>query len=427
MTLWVILMKTKKKTNLDALYSPLQQKVLRFARTHDFFMLINHGAKRSGKTVVDNDLFIMELRRVKEIASKCGINKPQYILAGADLSSLQRNVLIEISDKYGIDFKFDKFNRFDLFGVKVCCFGHSKINDLGRIRGMTAWGAYINEATIANKQVFNEIKSRCSAPCARLIMDTNPDRPGHWLKKDYIDKADQKTTAQFQWKLTDNTFLSKSYIENQKKTTASGMFYERDINGEWAAAEGLVYPDFVPSVHYIHECDVPDLESVWCGQDFGWEHSGAIVLVGRGVNGCTYLLKEWSGKHKNIDEWIDIIKQRIEPKFGHIRVYCDSARPDLINTLQCAGVDAINARKDVVAGIGEVATMWKNNKLFVVEENVDLFKEEIEKYVWRDGVDEPVKTNDDVMDALRYAIYSEKVSDETSAVLNDEAYLRGGW
>ena len=150
--------------NLNKLYSPLQQDVLKFSINNDFFMLINHGAKRSGKTVVDNDLFLLELKRVRREADKAGVPLPQYILAGADLSAIRRNVLNELTNKYNIEFKFDKSNRFQLFGVLVCCFGHSKINDLGRIRGMTAWGAYINEATVANEIVFDEIKSRCSAP-----------------------------------------------------------------------------------------------------------------------------------------------------------------------------------------------------------------------------------------------------------------------
>ena len=55
---------------IDELYSPKQQEVLNFAFNTDFFMLINHGAKRSGKTVVDNDLFLFELRRVRKIADK---------------------------------------------------------------------------------------------------------------------------------------------------------------------------------------------------------------------------------------------------------------------------------------------------------------------------------------------------------------------
>ena len=238
-------------SGINELYSDLQQKVLRFSVNNDFFMLINHGAKRSGKTIVDNDLFLLELKRVRKVADSQGVALPQYILAGADLSSIRRNVLNELTNKYGIEFHFDKSNRFNLFGVLVCCFGHSKINDLGRIRGMTAYGAYINEATVANESVFDEIKSRCSAPGARIIMDTNPDRPSHWLKRDYVDKADGKTIAQFHWRLTDNTFLTQRYIDSIKASTPSGVFYERDINGAWVAAEGVVYPDFDRDVHYI--------------------------------------------------------------------------------------------------------------------------------------------------------------------------------
>lgn len=412
--------------SLDTLYSPLQQTVLDFSIKNDFFMLINHGAKRSGKTVVDNDLFLFELKRVRCEADKLGVSHPQYILAGADHSAIRRNVLNELTNKYGIEFHFDKSNRFQLFGVLVCCFGHSKSNDLERIRGMTAWGAYINEATVANESVFDEIKSRCSAPGARIIMDTNPDRPGHWLKRDYIDKADQKIIAEFHWKLTDNTFLTQRYIDNIKSSTPSGVFYDRDIEGRWVSAEGIVYPDFDRNVHYVHESDVPNIVKYWAGMDFGWEHSGAVILIGEAANGCQYVLKEWSSQHKSIDAWISII-QDLQDKIGDITIYCDSARPDLINDMQCAGLNAVNARKDVIAGIGEVATAFKQRILYVVEENVDLFKEEIETYCWKDGADEPEKINDDVMDALRYAVYSERVSRETSAKFNDAAYLKGGW
>ena len=411
---------------LNKLYSPKQQDVLDFAINNDFFMLINHGAKRSGKTIIDNDLFLMELRRVRARADKLGVPLPQYILAGADLSAIQRNVLNELTNKYEIEFKFDKSNRFQLFGVLVCCFGHSKINDLGRIRGMTAWGAYINEATVANEIVFDEIKSRCSAPGARLVMDTNPDRPGHWLKVDYIDKADQKTIAEFHWKLTDNTFLDQRYIDSIKTSTPSGVFYDRDIDGKWVSAEGIVYPDFDRSVHYVTGEDVPELVKYWAGMDFGWEHPGAVALFGESEDGCVYFLKEYSSQHRNIDDWIDIVK-RIQHYTGRITVYCDSARPDLINDMQCAGIDAINARKDVIAGIGEVATMFKQRRLFVVRENVDLFDKEIDTYCWKDGADEPVKINDDVMDAMRYGIYSERVSRETAAEYNDASYLNKGW
>lgn len=376
----------------------------------DYFMLINHGAKRSGKTVLDNDLFLYELIRAKRNAFAAGVRNPQYILAAADIGSIHRNILNELTGKYGMEFHFDKFNRFMLFGVQVCCFGHSKINDLGRIRGMTAWGAYINEATVANEEVFDEIKSRCSGDGARILMDTNPADPAHWLKRDYIDKADGKTIVQFSWRLDDNTFLSDRYRANIKASTPSGMFYDRDINGAWVSADGMVYPDFDQSVHYVSMADVP-LDKIvrwFVGVDFGWEHYGSFVLIGETDDDVYYLVKEWAAQHRHIDQWIEIGLQ-IKEKLGNINFYCDYARPEHIQQMRVAGLRALNARKDVMAGIAEVASLYKQKRLFIVKENAPRFQEEIYGYVWKEGADEPVKENDDTQDAIRYGIYSDLV------------------
>ena len=54
-----------------------------------------------------------------------------------------------------------------------------------------------------------------------------------------------------------------------------------------------------------------------------------------------------------------------------------------------------------------IASLFKTNKLFIFEDNVDIFKKEIYNYVWKSGKDEPIKSSDDVLDSLRYAIYSE--------------------
>ena len=171
---------------LSKIYTPKQIEILKACRNSDWFMLINHGAKRSGKTQLDNDLFLAELRKVRQTADQLGIDTPQYILAGYSLGNIQDNILTELSNKYGFEFKFDKYNNFNLFGVKVIQTSHGSISGLGRIRGMTAFGAYINEASLANQEVFDEIKARCSGKGARIIADTNPDHPEHWLLKDYI-------------------------------------------------------------------------------------------------------------------------------------------------------------------------------------------------------------------------------------------------
>ncbi len=174
--------------DLSKAYTPKQIEILRACRNTDWFMLINHGAKRSGKTQLDNDLFIQELIRVRKtadqlgidtpqyilagyslgniqdniltelsnkygfefkfdkfnnftLADQLGIDTPQYILAGYSLGNIQDNILTELSNKYGFEFKFDKFNNFTLFGVKVVQTSHGSISGLGRIRGMTAFGS----------------------------------------------------------------------------------------------------------------------------------------------------------------------------------------------------------------------------------------------------------------------------------------------
>ncbi|MBO3312851.1 PBSX family phage terminase large subunit [Clostridium perfringens] len=393
---------------LKDLYHPKQLEVMKFAMTNDYFMLINHGAKRTGKTILDNDLFLYELRRVRKIANELNIPLPQYILAGADLGAIQRNVLNELTNKYDIEFKFDKHNRFILFGVQVCCFGHSKINDLGRIRGMTAFGAYINEGTMANEEVFNEIKARCSGEGARILIDTNPDQPEHWLKVNFIDKADGKVIQAYHYELDDNTFLSERYRENIKASTPSGMFTDRDIKGLWVSAEGIVYKDFRKDVHYIHSSKLKGINFVkyFAGVDWGYEHFGSVVIIGQDDKDNLYLLKEYSKQYEEIDYWVNVGKE-IKSKYGNITFYCDSARPEHVARYKKEGLRAKNADKAVLSGIESVAKRFKTKTLFVVEDQVDLFKKEIFMYAWNKKTGEPIKLWDDVLDALRYAIYTE--------------------
>ncbi|RYR96064.1 phage terminase large subunit, partial [Staphylococcus pseudintermedius] len=155
------------------------------------------------------------------------------------LGTIQKNVLEELTNMYGLEFTFDKYNRFKLFGVTIVQTPHGNVKGLAAIRGMTAFGAYINEASLAHPSVFDEIKSRCSGEGARILSDTNPDNPEHWLLKDYIQN-DNESIISYHFELDDNTFLSERYRKNIKATTPSGMMYDRNILGLWVSGDGLV-------------------------------------------------------------------------------------------------------------------------------------------------------------------------------------------
>ena len=72
----------------------------------------------------------------------------------------------------------------------------------------------------------------------------------------------------------------------------------------------------------------------------------------------------------------------------------------------------IYADKAVLDGIEEVASHFKQNKLYVVKHDRDLgehngcelFEKEIYLYVWDNHNDAPKQKFDDVLDSLRYAL-----------------------
>lgn len=390
-------------------FTDKQLEILKRSNREDWYIMINHGAVRAGKTKLDNTLFLKELIRVKQNALRDGVERPMYILGAVSSGTLQTNILREISDDYGHEFKFDRHGNFTLFGVYIVTTFTGSIAGLKAIRGMTSYGAYINEATLANKEVFDEIIKRCSGYGARIICDTNPDHPKHWLKVNYIDKADGKRIVANHFTIYDNSFLNKRYVDNLVNATPSGVFFERGIYGRWVIGEGAVYRDFKEE-SYISSDEVPydKITKYYAGVDWGYGHYGAIVVLGKTPDGDVFLIEEHAKQYKEIDYWVDIALG-IKERYGNITFYCDSARPEHIARFYNEKLKAISANKSVISGIEQVAKLMKMNKLFIVSDKISKFKDEVYQYVWNERSGEPEKHDDDVLDALRYAIYSEEV------------------
>ena len=396
---------------ISDLYTPKQLQVLNRIWNDDFFICGLHGAKRAGKTVVNNDAFISELLRVRRIADEQGVDEPMYILAGTSSTSIQNNVLQELYNKYEFEPKYDKHGSFVFKGVKVVQVYTGSISGLKRARGFTAYGAYINEASLANEQVFKEIISRCSGEGARIVWDSNPDNPNHWLKQDYID-SDDDMIIDFHFKLDDNTFLSERYKKSIKSATPTGKFYDRDILGLWTVAEGAIYADFDKNIHIV---DNPpeNITRYYAGVDWGYDHFGSIVIIGETNDGVAYIVDGIAEQYKHIDWWIKQAKEYIA-KYGNIKFYCDTARPEHIADFKRNNINAIFANKSVIAGIEEVAKRFKENRLFYIKDTVPRFEDEIYQYRWKANStkDEPLKEWDDFLDGLRYAIFSQHLYDE---------------
>ncbi|PZI73833.1 PBSX family phage terminase large subunit [Staphylococcus aureus] len=391
---------------INEMLNPKQQEVWNCFINDKPKVLIASGAKRAGKTYVFILLFLMHIATYKDK----GLN---FIIGGATQASIRRNILDDMELILGRELTLDKSNAVKIFGNKVYVFDGQNSDAWKKARGFTSAGAFLNEGTALHNMFIKEVFSRCSYQGARILIDTNPENPMHPVKKAYIDKSGQRLSngrlniKAFQFTLFDNTFLDEEYIESIIASTPTGMFTDRDIYGKWVSAEGVVYKDFKEKVHYIteEEFKTKQIKRKYAGVDWGYEHYGSIMVVAEDFDGNKYVIEEHAHRHKEIDDWVAIAKGVIK-RHGDILFYCDTARPEHIERFRREKIKARYADKAVIAGIEVISRLFKLNKIFIIKEKVSLFKEEIYNYVWKDNADEPVKLNDDTLDALRYAVYT---------------------
>lgn len=394
-----------------------QQAVLQSYLHDDWRVLILSGAVRAGKTWISDWLFLLELKRVRELAKKNGDPHPIVILAGYSSNSIYTNVIASIEKSFGLTMKTDRHGHYRLFGIDIVPAYTGNKKGVGAIRGATAYSAYIDEGSLADQSVFQEILQRCSVEGSRIIVTTNPDTPVNFLKAKYIDNKNPKARIKsFSFTIDDNTFLAPEYVESLKAATPSGMYYDRSILGMWVSGEGAVYRDFDKRTMMIDKQDLPDDLSYYCGVDWGFEHAGVITVFGDDRQGNVYLIEEHTKQFKFIEYWKNIAKD-IQAKYGrNILFWCDSARPDNVSEFQQAGIQARNANKAKMAGIEKVSEYMKQGKFFVVKDGVDQFLDEVYQYAWDDKTGEPVKENDHVMDSMRYAVYNQHRDNQAQTI-----------
>ena len=339
-----------------------------------------------------------------------------FAICGKTIESLRRNVILHLphwlEGLYSVQERRSENKLIISAGSRqnvYYLFGGKDEGSAALIQGMTLAGVLFDEVALMPRSFVEQATARCSVRGSRFWFNCNPESPAHWFYNEWIkgNQLEVKNALHLHFTISDNLSLPPE-IRKRYENQYSGVFYDRYVRGIWANADGMVYPDFDPEVHYIPLSQVPVNEIVkwFVGVDFGWEHYGAFVLFGETEDRRHYLVKEWAAKHRHIDRWVEIALE-IKDKLGNINFYCDPARPDLVQKLREAGIRAIYARKDILAGISEVASLYKQRRLFVVRENVQRFPDEIYSYVWKPGADEPVKETDDVQDGIRYAIYSD--------------------
>jgi hypothetical protein len=221
----------------------------------------------------------------------------------------------------------------------------------------------------------------------------------------------------FHYTSYDNPHLPEEEIENIKKTSSS-LVFSQEVMAEFNKPEGAIWPNFSRKLHVITKYRPDNSNPIYASIDFGFAigHPTSFLLHEthhRGITTFDGFLEENLDPNQVVNKVLSFTKG-----LTLYQLYCDSARPDLIELLKKAGLPATKASKDVELGIAKVDEYLKVDPLTDLPRwNIcgHLSKEiaQIESYRWqqvRTGEGKyksvPVKEDDDAADALRYFLYT---------------------
>ncbi|MGW7413420.1 PBSX family phage terminase large subunit [Streptomyces sp. NPDC054863] len=393
--------------------APLSDKQLDSIRGALARINIWHGSVRSGKTIASLVCFLLMVRR----APASGL----IVICGRSLQTIERNCLDVLQDPILFGDAAAEVHHTRgattavILGRVVHLIGASDARAEGRLRGLTASLAYCDEVTLLPAAFFRQLLARLSVPGAKLLGTTNPDSPRHWLRTDYLDRADELDLAAFHFRLADNPSLEPAYV-NALAAEFTGLWRRRMIEGEWVVAEGAIYDCYDEQRHLVDE--LPTMHRYWVGLDYGTANPFSALVLGMGDDNRLYVVSEWRhdsrAAHRQMTDaqysdavraWLDELG--VEPEW----TFVDPSAASFSTQLWADGHPGVTkAVNDVLDGIRSVSVALASGLLRIHRSCAGLLAE-LPNYVWDStaaerGEDKPAKRDDHSLDALRYVIHS---------------------
>lgn len=207
----------------------------------------------------------------------------------------------------------------------------------------------------------------------------------------------------------DNPYLKPEELEKMRIEMGEDR-YAQEVMGEFRKREGLVYKEFNRDEHIIHELP-EDLEVLYTlgGVDWGHTHPAAVITILKDYSGNYFISDEYHKSGNTEEDIVDIVVSK-----GFNKVYADPENASGIESLKRRHVNVKIVKKvkgSVVAGISKVQDALKQGKIKVLSSCTNVIQE-FESYSYPDdkgkiASENPLKENDDAMDAIRYVIMSD--------------------
>ena len=196
-----------------------------------------------------------------------------------------------------------------------------------------------------------------------------------------------------------------------------GQVYDREVLGEFVDFEGLVYKWFGSREdHVVADDQLPEAyDRTIYGLDWGGTAPTAVVCW-RELADEWYAVDEFY-ERRVVNETIIDELERMQAAYGPGPIYCDTNEPRAIEQLNREGFDAREADKSVETGIRYLSSL--SDSIHVARSCQNL-RNEFNSYQYKDGGDSDtvLKENDHLMDASRYALFTDSTNTPATVTIH---------
>lgn len=266
------------------------------------------------------------------------------------------------------------------------------VDEPTRVRSRRRKYLWLNEGNEFTLEDYRQLSMRTSG---QIFFDYNPSNQFHWI---YDKLEPRKECLIIRSNYNDNPFLSREIVKEIEGYKGIDANYWRIYGlGLRGIAKSLIF------THWQYCDELPEsFDKMAYGIDFAFNKPTAIIKVVEKDN--DYYWDEILYQSHLKDP--ELIAKMKELGIGeNDEIYPDPEDPKTIDELKTAGFNMLESDNSVLPGIKFI----KSKKLFITKRSVNLVKE-IRSYSWKTKnerlLDEPVKENDHLIDAGRYAEYS---------------------
>jgi len=352
--------------------------------------IVNEGGSRSSKTYSIAQVFILgALKQRNKVFSICRKTFPALrASAMRDFFDILKTAGIYRQERHN---KTEHIYRFPS-GSEVEFFSPDQAE---KVRGRKRDYLWVNEANEFSYEDWKQLTMRLTG---QAFLDYNPSDMFSWIYDHVITRED---TEVIRSTYLDNPFLEKSIVKEIERYKGLDDNYWRIYGlGQRGISETTIYKNW----QYIDKLPDEFDEEIY-GLDFGYNNPSGLVQI-RLKDKVPYIKELLYESYLTNSQLIEKMKTF---NIGHKYIYPDCAEPQRIEELKKAGFNCKSSDKDVTKGIDTV----KSHKMYITKDSVNLLKE-VKSYSWKQKddiiLDEPVKANDHLLDAMRYAIHTNNIA-----------------